>query len=407
MRKIALALSLALITATIYAFVDAGEGLKEMTLKRLTGGVTVHRAGETLLVADESSIEPGDRISTGSEGRAELRLEGGRGIELAPRSLIEVLSTSSIAGRGGSVLGSSEDGDAVTVEFGGVSASSMGGRFRVDLGTGSSRVGVYEGSAKVTAPGEADAPIERFFQANVAGNEQVLDPGPLDIDESDAWDQIHLNDVLSLDERITKLGNGLATQLGGARPPRNYFAELVGTPVNFIDRYLPENRVSDVLIGFTIARNTDSPLQSALERSFEYRNDGGRWGLIARIMSAEENKLVAQLGRTIIDTGILAADADDAGPGSGAGSGSTGNGSGGGASGSSSSGSPATGGGSGTGGGSTPPGGGGGGGGGPEPPEEPAEEERCGLKNPVACLEDPVGGILGDGGLLGGDGLTP
>jgi FecR protein len=404
MRKLALSLSLALIALTIFAFVDADEGLSEMTLKRLTGDVTVIKGGETREVSDESGIEPGDRISTGSEGRAELRLEGARGIELAPRSQIEVLSTSSIAGRGGSVLGSSDEGDAVTVEFGRVSASSDGGRFRVDLSTGSSRVGVYEGSAAVSAPGETAAPIDRFFQADVAGNERVLEPSPLQIDESDAWDQIHLNDVLSLDERITKLGDGLATQLGGARPSSGYFDELVSTPVDFIDGYLRDRRVSDVLIGFTIARNTDAPLQESFERSFEYRNEGGKWGLIARIMDAEERELVAQLGRTIIDTGILAADADDEGPAFGADSASR-EGSRGGTSGGPSPGT-STGGGSGSSGGTPAPGSGGGGGGEPEPPEQPPEEEGgCGLQNPIGCLEDPVGGILGEGGLLGDGGL--
>src|SRR5680860_26248 len=256
MRRIALALSLLLIAATAYAFVDREEGLREMTLQRLRGSVTVVRDGRSFEVPGEAGIEVGDRISTSSEGRAELRLEGQRRIELAPASGVDVIGATSVNGVGGSLLGSAEDGDDLSIEFGGVSTRSHGGRFRVDLGTGSSRVGVYEGSASIASPGQTAQRVDRFFEAEVAGNDQALQARPLDIDEGDAWDQLHLNGVLLLDERITKLGNGLATQLGDVRPGLDYFSGLAGGRVDFIDGYLERERVPDLLIGFTIARNT-------------------------------------------------------------------------------------------------------------------------------------------------------
>jgi hypothetical protein len=410
MRKIALALSLVLVAATAFAFVDGDEGLSEMTIQRQRGEVSVLRGDRIIEVSDEAGIEPGDRIRTGSDGRAKLRLEGQRRIELAPDSRVDVLDTAAVDGVGGSLLGTADDGDDLSIGFGTVSVRSNQGRFRVDLGTGSSRVGVYEGSASIAAPGETSQRIERYFESEVAGNDRALEVRPLDIDESDAWDQIHLDDVLLLDERITKLGNGLATQLGGSRPGRRFFSDLANGPVRFIDTYLERERVPDLLIGFTIARNTSSPLSDAFEESFGYRAQGGRWGLIARIMSASENKLVAQLGETIIDTGILAADASEGrgfGPGSrpGAAAGANGTAAAGGST------SPAAG-------GETPPGGGGGGAGGggggdPDPEAPPPDEEGGCLKKPVECLKDPVGGLLGDegllgdGGLLGDDGLLP
>ena len=404
MRKIALAISLVLVAATAFAFVDGDEGLREMTLQRHEGEVSVLRGDRLIEVADESGIEPGDRIRTGPGGRAELRLEGERRIELAPDSRVDVVDTASVDGVGGSLLAAAEDGDDLSIGFGTVAARTNAGRFRVDLGTGSSRVGVYEGSASIVAPGETAERIERYFEAEVAGNDRTLEARPLQIDEGDAWDQFHLDDVFLLDERITQLGNGLATQLGGARPGRGYFSDLVDAPVTFIDTYLQRERVPDVLIGFTIARNTSSPLADAFEESFDYRNQGGRWGLIARIMSARENRLVAQLGQTIIDTGILA-DASE-GPGFGPGSRLGG---GRGASNSGNSGNPAA----------------------PETraaPRRPvpARGERthptevevaipaqgqslprmrtATLGNVGGCLKDPVGGLLGEGGLLD-DGL--
>lgn len=408
MRKIALAISLVLVAATAFAFVDSDEGLREMTLRRHQGEVFVLRGERLVEVAGESGIEPGDRIRTGPDGRAELRLEGERRIELAPDSGLDVVDTASVDGVGGSLLGTAQDGDDLGIGFGTVSARTGAGRFRVDLGTGSSRVGVYEGSASIATPGETPERIERYFESVVAGNDRALQVRPLQIDEGDAWDQIHLEDVLLLDERITQLGNGLASQLAGARPGRSYFSELVGAPVNFIDTYLRRERLPDVLIGFTIARNTSSPLPDAFEESFDYRTQGGRWGLIARIMSAKEKRLVAQLGQTILDTGILADASEGLGFGSGSrpgartGSSAFGNsGSSGGSDGSSPTDGPGTG-------GENPPDGGGGGGSGPGP--APPEDEDCSAKNVGGCLKDPVGGLLGEGGLLddgliGDDGL--
>ncbi|CAN5517402.1 hypothetical protein BH20ACT23_BH20ACT23_19340 [soil metagenome] len=399
MRRIALALSLLLIAAAAYAFVDREEGLREMTLQRLRGSVTVVRDGRSFEVPGESGIEVGDRISTSSEGRAELRLEGQRRIELASASGVDVIGATSVNGVGGSLLGSAEDGDDLSIEFGGVSTRSHGGRFRVDLGTGSSRVGVYEGSASIASPGQTAQRVDRFFEAEVAGNDQALQARPLDIDEGDAWDQLHLNGVLLLDERITKLGNGLATQLGDVRPGLDYFSGLAGGRVDFIDGYLERERVPDLLIGFTIARNTEAPLAEAFEESFSYRDQGGRWGLIARIMSAREHRLVAQLGRTILDTGILAADASK-GPGFGtdspAGAGPS---SGAGPPGDSTASPPSAGDPGGGVGGETPPGGGGGDDPNPLPPAPP-DEGGCSVQNPVACLEDPIEDGLDEGGLL-------
>lgn len=392
MKKIATALSVALLAATAYVLTSGGDGLAEMTLKRLRGEVTVERGSEAIEVDDEAGIEFGDRVTTGSQGRAELRLQGGRVVELAPDTTIMVASSTSVDGLAGSLLVASDDRDEVSVGFGGVDATTSEGMFRVDLGTGSSRVGVYDGTTSISSAGDSDVTIDRFFAVAVAGNKRVLKPGPLQIDEGDAWDQIHLGDVLDLDARITKLGNGLASQLGGSRPGVDYFSGLVDGPAGFVQPYLSDERVPDLLIGFTIARNSSAAIRNAFVRSFDLRRDGGRWGVIARIMGAPERRLVAQLGRTIVGTGILTADtAEEAsfGPISeGAGSSASEGGPTGGSPPPAQP--PATGGG----GGASPPGDGGNDPGGD--PEPPPEEPGC-PENPAACLEDPP---IGDDGLL-------
>ncbi|MGH2777102.1 MAG: hypothetical protein ACRDJB_00470 [Actinomycetota bacterium] len=400
LKRIAIAVSVVLLAATVFALVSADGGLEEMTLERLRGDVSVLRAGEVLEVDDRLSIEPGDSITTGAGGRAELRLEGLRRVELAPDSMVIVADTTAVEGRRGSLLASSGGTDGISVRFGRVEGTTTDGRFRVDLGAGSSRLGVYEGGAVITSPGESDASVDRYFQASVAGNDRVLESTPLVLEREDAWDRIHLSEVLALDERITKLGNGFSTQLGGARPGLGYFSGLTNGPVGFLRDYVDDERVQDLVIGLTIAKNSPAPLGSTFTQAFEYRDQDGSWGLIAYILEAHENGLVAELGKTILETGILAADVDDIGAGFGPDSEGTA--------------APvAPGGGDSTTGPDTSPGDGGGddgpGDGGDDQnpsPSPPPDESECGPQDPVACLEDlPLGDeLLGDEGLLGEQG---
>ena len=394
-------MSVVLLAATAFALVSADGGLEEMTLERLRGDVSVLRAGEVLDVGDRFSIEPGDSITTGAGGRAELRLEGLRRVELAPDSMVIVTDTTAVEGRRGSLLASSGGTDGISVRFGRVEGTTIDGRFRVDLGAGSSRLGVYEGSAVISSPGESDASVDRYFQASVAGNDRVLESTPLVLDREDAWDRIHLSEVLALDERITKLGNGFSTQLGGARPGLGYFSGLTNGPVGFLRDYVDDEPVQDLVIGFAIAKNSPAPLGSTFTRAFEYRGQDGSWGLIAYILEAHENGLMAELGRTILDTGILAADVDDIGAGFGPDSEGTAAPVAPGDEGDSATGPD------------TSPGGGGeddgpdDGGDDPNPsPSPPPDESECGPQDPVACLEDlPLGEeLLGDEGLLGEQG---
>ena len=71
-------MSVVLLAATAFALVSADGGLEEMTLKRLRGDVSVLRAGEVIEIGDKSSIEPGDRITTGAL-RASPRSTGSEG----------------------------------------------------------------------------------------------------------------------------------------------------------------------------------------------------------------------------------------------------------------------------------------------------------------------------------------
>ncbi|MGH2736764.1 MAG: hypothetical protein ACRDKZ_14380, partial [Actinomycetota bacterium] len=262
-----------------------------------------------------------------------------------------------------------------------------------------SRVGVYEGAASLSVPEQEPVTVDALWQADAAANARILSPSPLRISDQDPWDRIELGDVLDLDRQLERLGAGLATQLGGARPALGYFSSLADRNVGWLSSYLDE-RVPDLMIGFSIARTSDGELKQTFRRAHSLHRDGGRWGLVAEILEARERALVAQLGRSILSTGVLASDgagegptfalAAESGPGSAGPPPST---------------SPGGGGGN-----DPPPQGGNGPGdpGGDDPKEDPCADP---LANAPECVEDlppPVGGGSNDeddedgGGLIDG-----
>ncbi|MGH2735665.1 MAG: FecR domain-containing protein, partial [Actinomycetota bacterium] len=189
-------LALALIGAAC-GLVGDQETLAEMTVTRISGTVTLVRDGTSRNVAGETDIEPGDQITTAAEGgRAELRLEGERRAELAPGSRIEVSSERGVTGLEGSVLAQPRSGDRLSVDFGEARALAGNGVFRVDLGLGTSRVGVYEGAASVSVPEQEPVTVNALWQADAAANARILSPSPLRISDQDPWDRIELGDVL-------------------------------------------------------------------------------------------------------------------------------------------------------------------------------------------------------------------
>jgi hypothetical protein len=359
-----------------------------MSVKRISGSVTLTRDGTSKPITGETGIETGDQIATAAEGgRAELRLEGNRRVELAPGSRIEV-AEAGVTGLEGSVLAEPRSGDRLFVRFGEARALSSRGVFRVDLGLGSSRIGVYEGGATVGVPGQEPTTVDPLFQVGAAANARILAPSPLRISEQDPWDQLELEDVLRLDGELERLGAGLATQLGGARPALDYFSLLADQKVGWLSSHLDE-RVPDLMIGFSIARTSAGRLKDTFRRARSLHEEGGRWGLIAAILEARERALLAELGRTILSSGVLAGGSAGEGPTFAAGPAQE--------AASSTSGSPGSG---GTTSGAPPPSGGQGPGkGGGEPTQDPCADP---LANPQECVEE-IGPPIG-GGSNGGDG---
>jgi hypothetical protein len=130
---------------------------------------------------------------------------------------------------------------------------------------------------------------------------------------NDPWDAVILQKWVSLEEDLKVLSNSLTNNLGGDRPNMAYFSELAnGKQAGFVRGFL-DRRVADLLIGFTIANNSASSLKGSFRKAFSLFDEGATWGIASAIMNVEPRPLLAQLGRTILGTGVVVAGGTETG----------------------------------------------------------------------------------------------
>lgn len=307
-RRLAILLALAVIAGAVAYFAAQDRGLiGEMRIQALSGAVTIDRDGDEQTVSGEAAIEPGDVLRTSSQGLAKLRLTDDRLAWLANSTRIAVVGTSAIEVQSGHLLGQARD--AMSVEFDGVTAEAGEATFRIDQGTGSSRAAAYSGSIELAAPGQPRFDLPTLFEAPIAAGRLPMAVRPLQLRDRE-WDLAsvprdevpalrYLEEILELDQTLTRRGDGLETQLGRERPRLSYFRGLAGRKVGFM-RPLLKRPVKDLLIGFTIAQNVEKGLKKAVRRTFSLRDDGGRWGIVAAIQEARPKVLISELSELIL-----------------------------------------------------------------------------------------------------------
>lgn len=310
MKKVAAVLVMCLACAGCGLFSDA-DSLSEMSIKRMSGSVSIQRGDETFDVVDVTSLAPGDVITTTAGAAAELRLEGERAVGLRGSGALRVAGGRGIESLdGGSLLARVEDSTKIAI--GDVTVTSTDGVFRLDRGRASARVGTYEGSVKLEAPGQTDVAVERLHQASFAAGE-LLRARPYRLSYRDPWDELLLSDVIRLDREMNSLGVAVSRQIGRSRLDLGYFRRLAGRDVDFMRGYRSSSN-SDLLIGFAIARSVDASLAQTFERAFRLFGDGAQWGVAATLLGARPGTVVASLEESIMSTGALAAAlGDDAG----------------------------------------------------------------------------------------------
>jgi hypothetical protein len=302
-KQVAILLTIGLLAgAGVYAFLQDRDELGEMRLQLIAGDVRVERDGEALALEDEVALEAGDAIRTGSDGEARLRLAGGRRAWVAPQTRTVIVDTASLAVDGGHLLVTAEE--AMQVSFDGVEATASKATFRVDQGAGAARAASYEGEVRISSPGQPRLEVPSLFEAQVLAGRLRTTVPPLQVREDD-WDLQLMLPILDLDRTLTDRGEALQSQLRSERPGLDYFGGLVGKRVSFM-RPLLKRPVKDLIIGFAIASNsTEAGLKRSVRRTFELRDQGGRWGVVAAIQRAKPKALMAELGNLIVATGVV------------------------------------------------------------------------------------------------------
>lgn len=307
-KRLAILIAFAVVAGAVVYFAAQERGpIGEMRVQALAGSITLQRDGVNQTVSDEIAIEPGDTIRTSSDGLAKLRLNDDRLAWLSRGTRVGIVGTDSLDIQSGRLLGHARD--ALHVEFDGVTALANDSTFRIDQGVGSSRAAAYRGGIELAAPGQPRLFLSSLFEAAISAGRLPRDTRPLQIQESD-WDLDsvprdevpalgYLEEILELDQTLTQRGNGLETQLGNERPRLPYFRDLAGRKVGFM-RPMLKRPVKDLLIGFTIAKNSSGSLKKDVRRTFRLRDEGGIWGVVAAIQEAKPKVLISELGSLIV-----------------------------------------------------------------------------------------------------------
>ncbi|MQB00032.1 MAG: hypothetical protein GEU78_07015 [Actinobacteria bacterium] len=295
---------LVLLSGTGCGFFD-DDALPPMTLERIEGGVRVMRGSEEFVVKGQFSIEPRDVIQTMRNGLADFSLEGDRRVKLGHQTRVRVTSTSALESLEGSLL--AEAGEPTRVRFGTIEARSPDGTFRIDTGFASVRAASFDGDLGLTVAGEPPLTVKPYFEARVAANDLPGTTAPYRLEPSDVFDRDHLSKWIELDRTLNQLGDGLANQLGRSRPQLGYFSDLAeGANVRFMRPYLRRPPV-DLLIGLSIAMNSETGLRPAFQDAFDYLDQGAVWGIVAAILRADNTRsVVAQVRGAIEATGAVA-----------------------------------------------------------------------------------------------------
>jgi hypothetical protein len=316
MKKLAIPLTMCLLAGAACWPFDGEEELAAMSLRSQGGGkVQILRQGESAITVkeDDVAVRPGDVIRTYDGGLAQVALEGERvawvgGREQpsagVPEAQMQILSTKSVETETGTVM--AEASDPMEVHFGDVVASGSDGVFRVDRRAGAARAASYKGEVRVTAPGEADVVLDRLFESPAIASD-IRPAQPYRLDAADPFDGRQLEDVIELENTLGAIEQGLVTQLGRQKPSLSYFRAFAdGRNVDPLKKHL-RRPAKDLLLGFTIAINTKSEnFRTALESTFQNRDDGGSWGVVAEIVGSDPKLLLADLNNIIDASRIVA-----------------------------------------------------------------------------------------------------
>ena len=317
MKKISLLLVACMFSGVACWPFDGEEAQPDMTVRRESeeGKVEILRAGERIQVgANDEPIQPGDVVRTYKGALAQVALEGERAawiggteqvVDGAPDAEMRIIDTMSVESETGTVL--AEADEAMKVRFGDATATTSDGVFRIDRRAGSARAGSFSGTVRLAAPGEPNVTLPRLYEASATANDFRASQ-PYRLDPEDPFDAQRLESIITLEGELGQLSAGFANQLSGnQRPSLGYFRVLAnGKDVSAMRPYLKRPTI-ELLLGFTVATNTDEhPFSHAIREAFRHRDAGGSWGIVAAILRSQPKALIADLSDIIVGSGAVA-----------------------------------------------------------------------------------------------------
>lgn len=317
MKKISLLLVACMFSGVACSLFSGEEAQPDMTVRRESeeGKVEILRAGERIQVgASDEPIQPGDVVRTYKGALAQVALEGERAawiggteqvVDGAPDAEMRIIDTTSVESETGTVL--AEADEAMKVRFGDATATTSDGVFRIDRRAGSARAGSLSGTVRLGAPGEPNVTLPRLYEASATANDFRASQ-PYRLDPEDPFDAQRLESIITLEGELSQLSAGFANQLSGnQRPSLGYFRVLAnGKDVSAMRPYLKRATI-ELLLGFTVATNTDEqPFSQAIRDAFRHRDAGGSWGIVAAILRSQPKALIADLSDIIVGSGAVA-----------------------------------------------------------------------------------------------------
>ena len=272
---------LVLVAAVVVASRGADPAAATTRLRSVVDAVAHAADGSLLPVTDGSPLPRGARLDTGRAGSAELRTAG-RTVYVGARSSVLVLDGVSEALGRGQVLVDARSGPrlALRTEAGTVAAPA-GSLTRVERGP-LLRVGVYTGSAAVTADGrQATGLVPALHQVQVPYGGLPQRSTPLALTDGDRWERTLVRDLVTADRDLTELAAGLAGPDGSV--------VLSAAPAAYRRVLSPAVTRGEQALGLALGAAATLGGSTPQERIATVRSDrdaGGSWGVVAALVGA-------------------------------------------------------------------------------------------------------------------------
>lgn len=185
------------------------------------------------------------------------------------------------------------------------------GIYRLQSGV-APRLAVYAGGVEVTRPGE-EQHLDALREIDLSSRRFDGTDGPLSYSVNDLFDQLLLADAIAFDAQITNLVNSIDATYGSQSQPADFYTSFVsvdapdvGTLSQSAPQVEPDGRFgppADALVGLFLARaavdtgTTELPAAAATVRTL--REEGARWGLVARSLGVTSVEFAGIVDRAV------------------------------------------------------------------------------------------------------------